>query len=49
MASDKQTGVPGSTGTPEQAKLGQEKAPPKQIAPTNDTDSEDRQTGTVKP
>ena len=49
MASDKQAGVPGSTGKPEQAKLGQEKAPAQQNAPTDDTDSEDRQTGTVKP
>lgn len=49
MASDKQSGTPGSTAKPEQAKLGQEKAPTEQKAPTNGTDSEDRQTGTVKP
>ncbi|MBP6799425.1 MAG: hypothetical protein KA124_15120 [Luteimonas sp.] len=49
MASDQQAGTPGSKGKPEQAKRGQEKAPANQRAPQNDTDSQDRQTGTVKP
>ena len=49
MASDKQTGVPEPTGRPEQAKRGRERPPATQQAPANDTDSEDRQTGTVKP
>ncbi len=49
MASDKQAGTPGTTGKPEQAKRGQEQAPVNQRMPADDTDSEDRQTGTVKP
>lgn len=50
MASDQQAGTSGSKGKAEQARRGQEQAAPvNKRAPDNDTDSEDRQTGTVKP